>query len=393
MGKMEKQKLMLIVLSGMFARNVCAQNTFPANGNVGIGTTSPAATLDVNGETVLRSNLTVGNGSAGDIVSSRSDSAGPYVGSYNAVPLRLGTGYAERMRIDSSGNVGIGTTTTNDHKFTVRDIGTNGVLWSMAINNPANVQGSSAPGVGIKLSLSTEESGGTEGYKWDGLLAYTEPGAEFGNSMGLAIYTNQGAGIGQAPTEKMRITASGNVGIGTSSPGALLDVAGTMKLSGGGASIAFPDGTVQSTAWNGTLGGGDYAESVDITGDRKDYEPGDVLVVDPDHPGRFLKSAEPYSTFVSGVYSTKPGVVGRRHTTDIDSSATEVPMAMVGIVPTKVSAENGSIKVGDLLVTSSTLGCAMRGTNRGAMVGAIVGKSLGVLDSGTGTIEVLVTLQ
>jgi hypothetical protein len=75
------------------------------------------------------------------------------------------------------------------------------------------------------------------------------------------------------------------------------------------------------------------------------------------------------------------------------ASKGEVPMAMVGRVPTKVSAENGPIHVGDLLVTSSTMGYAMKGTDRSRMLGAVIGKALGSLDSGTGVIEVLVTLQ
>jgi hypothetical protein len=141
------------------------------------------------------------------------------------------------------------------------------------------------------------------------------------------------------------------------------------------------------------LCGGDYAESVDVTGDRIRYEPGDILVVDPHNPGKFLKSTDPYSTLVAGIYSTKPGLLGRRQTTDPKSSKTEIPMAIVGIVPTKVSAENGSIETGDLLVTSSTEGHAMKGTDRGLLTGAIVGKALGSLESGTGVIEVLVSLQ
>jgi len=68
-------------------------------------------------------------------------------------------------------------------------------------------------------------------------------------------------------------------------------------------------------------------------------------------------------------------------------------MAMVGIVPTKVSAENGAIHRGDLLVTSSTPGYAMKGTDRSRMLGAVIGKAMGTLGSGTGVIEVLVTLQ
>jgi hypothetical protein len=58
-----------------------------------------------------------------------------------------------------------------------------------------------------------------------------------------------------------------------------------------------------------------------------------------------------------------------------------------------VSTENGAIKPGDLLVTSSTAGFAMKGTDRERITGAIVGKALGSLDNGVGVIEVLVTLQ
>jgi hypothetical protein len=183
----------------------------------------------------------------------------------------------------------------------------------------------------------------------------------------------------------------GNVGIGTTAPGAnyKLDVAGQIHTSSG---YVFPDGSIQTQAYTGTCGG-DYAESVDVAGDRKSYEPGDVLVIGAESGADVLKSAEPYSTLVAGIYSTKPGVVGRRQTTDAKTSTTEVPMAMVGIVPTKVSAENGPIKRGDLLVTSSTVGYAMKGTDRTKMLGAVVGKALGNLDSGTGVIEVLVTLQ
>ena len=84
-------------------------------------------------------------------------------------------------------------------------------------------------------------------------------------------------------------------------------------------------------------------------------------------------------------------MIGRRQAGE--NRDAEIPMAMVGIVPTKVSAENGPIKKGDLLVTASIPGHAMKGTDRGRMLGAVVGKALGNLDSGTGVIEVLVSLQ
>jgi hypothetical protein len=71
----------------------------------------------------------------------------------------------------------------------------------------------------------------------------------------------------------------------------------------------------------------------------------------------------------------------------------EVPLAVVGIVPCKASAENGPIERGDLLVTSSTPGHAMKGTDRNRMLGAVVGKALEPLREGKGVIQVLVTLQ
>ena len=180
------------------------------------------------------------------------------------------------------------------------------------------------------------------------------------------------------------------VGIGTITPPAYkLDVAGVVNAQAG---VRFPDGNIQTVAYTGTCGA-DYAEAVDVTADRTKYEPGDVLVIDPKAPGKFLKSNQAYSALVAGIYSTKPGFVGRLTPADAKTNASEVPMAMVGRVPTKVSAENGPIQVGDLLVASSTMGYAMKGTDRDKMLGAVVGKALGSLDSVTGVIDVLVTLQ
>lgn len=104
-----------------------------------------------------------------------------------------------------------------------------------------------------------------------------------------------------------------------------------------------------------------------------------------------LKASKPYSIAVAGVYSTKPGLIGRRQ--QEAKKAEEIPMAVVGIVPTKVNTENGAIEPGDLLVTSSMPGYAMKGTDRTLLVGAIIGKAMGSLKSGTGVVDVLISLQ
>lgn len=90
--------------------------------------------------------------------------------------------------------------------------------------------------------------------------------------------------------------------------------------------------------------------------------PGDVLALDPRHPHDVRLSSEPDSPLLAGVYSTKPSVLAIGNHRIGDSLAGTVPVAMLGIVPTKVSAENGPVRPGDLLTTASTPGYAMKAT-------------------------------
>jgi thiamine monophosphate kinase len=117
-------------------------------------------------------------------------------------------------------------------------------------------------------------------------------------------------------------------------------------------------------------------------------EPGDVLAIGID--GQLTQSTAAYQTSVAGVYSTKPGFVGGQ---PIEGKAEgTIPLAVVGIVPTKASAENGAIRPGDLLVASATPGRAMRAGDNSPQ-GSVIGKAMQPLATGTGVIKVLVTLQ
>lgn len=145
---------------------------------------------------------------------------------------------------------------------------------------------------------------------------------------------------------------------------------------------------------NGTVhaGGADFAELVETDRAASSYGPGDVFVIDPDRDRRIVLSSEPYSTRVVGVFATKPGILASRDAMRAQSGS-EIPLAMLGIVPVKASAENGAIHRGDLLVTASTPGHVMKATDRSLFPGAIVGKAMQPLESGTGVIEIAVTLQ
>jgi hypothetical protein len=74
-----------------------------------------------------------------------------------------------------------------------------------------------------------------------------------------------------------------------------------------------------------------------------------------------------------------------------DKYDNEVPVAITGIVPCKVTSENGPITRGDLLTSSSRPGYAMKATD--LQTGTILGKALGSLETGSGKIEILVILQ
>lgn len=139
--------------------------------------------------------------------------------------------------------------------------------------------------------------------------------------------------------------------------------------------------------------GADIAEAFDVTGSIHQYEPGDVLTISLDTDRTVEKSSEAYSTLVVGVYATKPGVLLTEEGVNTDISD-KVPMGVLGVIPTKVSTEGGPISRGDLLVTSSTPGVAMKGDPDRIRIGQVIGKALQE-HSGTGIqkIQVLVNIK
>lgn len=165
-----------------------------------------------------------------------------------------------------------------------------------------------------------------------------------------------------------------------------LDVSGNVYADGsyncGKASACFNTGV-----------GADLAERIDP---MESLRPGDLVEIDPDNADRFRLSRSAYSHLVAGVVSTNPGVtMNNNDLQDNDTGLrtdTRPLLALVGKVPVKVTAENGPVRPGDLLVASGTPGHAMK-AGADAAPGTIVGKALESLDGGSGVVKMLVMLR
>lgn len=178
---------------------------------------------------------------------------------------------------------------------------------------------------------------------------------------------------------RMVIDTSGNVGIGTTSPTMKLDVAGAARVTG--------DMTV-----NGNIAA-KYQDIAEWVPSTEKLTPGTVVVLDRERNNEVVSSTNPYDTAVAGVISAQPGLIlGERGPTDVQ-------VATTGRVKVRVDASRGPIRIGDLLVTSSRPGIAMRSEPIAVAdvtmhrPGTLIGKALEPLASGQGEILVLLSLQ
>jgi len=391
------------------------------SGNVGVGTTTPAQKLDVNGSiasggtTVIDASRNVTNAGSGS-----------FSGTVTSGALTSFVANSSNAVITPSGSPAIGINAQRFDQYVNRsNIGGlfgqfvytgspgsyyNYGIWSRAVSVPGGgstitenigVLAESHPvvtpysaavkatalmagdyyvnGSVFGLDVNASRAPGvtlTQGNTVYGVRSIASSGANYGvGDTVYGLYTSGSGGVVNYGVYSAAGTNffSGNVGIGTTSPNNKLHVAGSITV----------DGNINAK----------YQDVAEWVESSQELAAGTVVVLDSEKNNQVVASTQSYDSRVAGVISKQPGIALG------DRGEGRVLVAATGRVKVKVDATNGPIKIGDLLVTSDKEGFAMKsmpvefGGVRMHRPGTLIGKALEPLANGTGEILVLLSLQ
>jgi len=237
----------------------------------------------------------------------------------------------------------------------------------------------------------------------------------------------------QTPVDALFVDNVGHVGIGTTTPGANLEISGSapamhIQDTAGAPTgfIEFLDSLSNATGYLGfdtTLnphfsivnirnggnivlnpgaGGVVSVPVLEITGAdvaekfpaSEKLAPGMVVAIDPKNPGKLCLARGAYNRCVAGVVSGANNFPVGAVLGSVPESKDAPAIALSGRVYVYCDAASAAIEPGDLLTTSAVAGHAMKVTDFPRAQGAVIGKAMTELQKGsTGMVLVLVSLQ
>ncbi len=331
-------------------------------GNVGIGSTSPVAKLDVNGTALFSGNVGINTTSAA---------------------YRQFVVYANNSNTNTS-NMDIRQDGAGDAWMNF-SLGSAGTSYSLGVNNSTsddfmigyNTSGPTGLSTNTRFSIASNGNVGIGTTSMIGKLHVRGQTIALGaaDNTTWQIFTKRtdGANSGSDDCDGGSISESDDnticfrPGTGTTNSAMKLYQTGDVIFLGTSNPSGNPDVAEQLPVNDASINQGDILVATDSTNVNKNRNIDNVLGT---------KSSQPYQSGMIGAVSTNPSVLlGLENSMSLDIHNNRVingdmrAMVIAGRIPLKVSTINGSIHAGDLITSSSIPGVGMKATRSGYVIG------------------------